>query len=183
MKKYIKIIALAALIYILLSFSIRPLFACKCTCGENIINPSHVLNDSTAVFIGKVINIPEKLTATEDVEGEVTFQVSRIWEGTPNKRIVVHVRYGCCGSHVFMINREYLVYADGTDNKLYESVCSQTKLLSEASKDLQSLGVGKIPTIEPVNSFNSAIIGGVMAVVTSVVLFYFLRNKRSNNSN
>jgi hypothetical protein len=179
MKNNIKSIALATVIYFLLSFGSKPLFACKCACTDSL-NLSQAISQSTAVFTGKVINRSENLIATEDVEGDVTFKVAKIWKGSPAKNIVVHVRNGCCGSHEFIVNREYLVYADGSNNKLYESGCSRTILLNDASKDLQILGVGKTPTLEPINSFDRAIlptIGGISAVATSMVIFYLLRKK------
>jgi hypothetical protein len=185
MKNNIKIIVLTTLSYFFLSLGSKSLLACKCACTDNL-NPSQALSQSTAVFTGEVINMSKNLIATENVEGDVTFKVAKIWKGSPTKNIVVHVRYGCCGSHEFIMNREYLVYADGSDNKLYESGCSQTKLLNEAIKDLPLLGDGKVPTIEPINSFDRAIlptIGGISAVVTSLVIFYLLRKKRQNNSN
>jgi hypothetical protein len=185
MKNNIKIIALTVLFYFLFSFGSKPLLACKCACTDNP-NPSQALSQSTAVFTGKVINLSGNLVSTENFEGDVTFKVAKIWKGSPTKNIVVHVRYGCCGSHEFTMSREYLVYADGSDNKLYESGCSRTTLLNDASKDLQLLGDGKVPTLEPINSFDRSIlptIGGISAVATSTVIFYLLRKKRKNNLN
>jgi hypothetical protein len=161
------------------------LWACSCACIQPIPNtPNQHLKEATTVFIGKVTKNTETShqgTMENESEHDITFQVAKIWKGTPYKTLVVHTRNGCCGSLDFKMGQEYLVYAHGTENKLYDSSCSVSKELNDAKEDLQKLGSAKLPSIDsPNQSTNSPLLiflgtGLLGGIVSSLIL----RNRRS----
>jgi hypothetical protein len=76
----------------------------------------------------------------------VTFRVSKVWKGPISATLAVTTaRSGASCGYEFESGRDYLVYAEGTDQGLTVSLCSRTQRLSEADEDLAILGDGIVP--------------------------------------
>ena len=111
--------------------------------------PQESLEQSTAVFVGKVIDIdvPSGIVVSSADPVKVTFEVSKIWKGPDYKTLVLTTaRDGVSCGYSFKQNDEYIVYAYGEENKLSTGICSRTRLLASAQDDLQELGEGNLPT-------------------------------------
>jgi hypothetical protein len=119
-----------------------------CTCALPFPNPPlqkqvrTALNESRAVFSGKVLEV------TEDPQTfyvTVRLRVERVWKGSPREdvRIFTGRGGGDCG-YRFEVGRSYLVYAyKWREGELGTNICQRTAKLSEASGDLRVLGRGK----------------------------------------
>jgi hypothetical protein len=121
-------------------------YACSCM-GVSI---QRYISGSDAVFSGKVLEIdgPPSVPHVPSAGSEtVTFRVSESWKG-PGGEGTLDVKTPAsgvsCGYH-FEEGQEYLVYAYGKGEPLKTSVCSGTKHLSKADKDLAVLGNGEEP--------------------------------------
>lgn len=111
----------------------------------------------SAVFIGKAAEIeyldpPEKYAEPRIV---VTFKVRRSWKGAPVGEFFLHTIYNSytCNGYYFEKGKEYLVFARRNgehDAKAFAphalpevsygtSLCSGTKLLADAAKDIKIL--------------------------------------------
>jgi hypothetical protein len=99
------------------------------------------LNESRAVFSGKVLEVTED---TETLSVVVRIKVERVWKGSPPAQVSIFTGRGGgdCG-YGFEVGESYLVYAHkrGEDG-LGTNICQRTAKLSEASKDLRALGRG-----------------------------------------
>ena len=109
------------------------------------------LNHSSAVFSGKVIDIIDmnKNNSTQssiDPIG-IVFEVNEAWKGIDETQVIVFTERdsASCGFE-FLLNEEYLVYANENGGELRTTICSRTALLSSAQADLDELGVGQKPT-------------------------------------
>jgi hypothetical protein len=182
------IITLVVLTCSFLLFNNTPVVACSCENVPLAPGEKSIIKPSSNIFAGKAINvvmhgkggnIVSFSTGMEPVERDTTFQVSKVWKGSAFKTFVVHNVSGCClsGSE-FELNREYIVYASESNNQLNED---RSVPINGASKDLQELGVGKIPVTEnPSRSINPLlfflpIIIGVVSVIT-----YLITKSRKN---
>jgi hypothetical protein len=151
------IIKSIALTIILLAMSIanpEPILACSCKC----IDPGTVLqrlDSANTVFLGKVVNVVETSNVVDFYNNEskidVTFQVAKTWKGYNYRILTLHNQTGCCGDYPFNqrdINREYLIYAASSNDRLSAGMCGSTRPLIEVQSDLQTLGVGRIPSVD-----------------------------------
>ena len=136
--------------------------ALACSCAPRPTDAA--LKYSHAVFSGKVIKI-EYLDDSKQRNPEprfiVTFKVSRAWKGVNSQEFVLHTidNSWTCRGYYFRQDKEYLVFAyqNGAEDaqrfaphKLPEesfgvSLCGGTKLLKEATNDLEVLGEGSVP--------------------------------------
>ena len=124
-----------------------------CSCIQPA-SPQESLEQSTAVFSGKVINIdiPSEIVSSADPV-KVTFEVSKIWKGHDYKTLVLTTeRSGISCGYSFKKNEEYIVYAYGEEDSLSTNTCSRTKLLARAQEDLQELDYENLPTNSGSNS-------------------------------
>jgi hypothetical protein len=121
-------------------------YACSCAAAPT---PRQALREAKAVFIGEVIS-----TEVFDVKDEfgtqqvirVRFAVSRFWKGVEGAEIIVHTsgHEMSCGFH-FEKEKKYLVYAYPDHWKLgvlETGICSRTRELAQAAKDLRVIGQG-----------------------------------------
>jgi hypothetical protein len=97
---------------------------------------------SKAVFVGKITKVVE--------DGDVktfTFKVEKSWKGAANREIKINVRETARYQAWFEVGEKYLVYARGADDneKLWETRCSRSKSLADASEDITELGRVKAP--------------------------------------
>ncbi|MDP3916789.1 MAG: hypothetical protein Q8Q42_00705 [Nanoarchaeota archaeon] len=142
--------------------------------------PQESLEQSTAVFAGRVIDIdaPFGLIIGTGDPVEITFEVSRIWKGADYKNIVLTTARDSvsCG-YPFEKNKEYLVYANGEDNALTTGIYSRTNLFSDAQGDLEELGDGKLPINHGSNYASQTsnlvliiIAGGIIILIIIIIL-------------
>ncbi|HEX8734271.1 MAG TPA: hypothetical protein VF721_03040 [Pyrinomonadaceae bacterium] len=99
------------------------------------------LLNSSAVFVGEVLSE----TKNGD-ERTFEFRVVKYWKGAKGKKIEVSVNETARYQAWYQVGEKYLVFArTDEDGRLRDGRCSPSKLLSEASKDLKTLGRAKIP--------------------------------------
>ena len=101
---------------------------------------------ASAVFTGQVIEVTTFTSDQENFRGHpqklIRFAVSQTFRGVSG--ITVEAITGNSGAECgfpFEVGRSYLVYAfsNPKSNKLHASICSRTRLLSDASEDLEYL--------------------------------------------
>ena len=124
--------------------------ASACDCAY--MSPSEALASSTAVFAGRVIRDEEIEAPNADetsmawIYGIVALEVTAVWKGPLYETMYVTTKDDFdCGFGFIQgypgYGKEFLVYAyDG-----YVSLCSRTRLLDDAQKDLDQLGEGRKP--------------------------------------
>lgn len=124
-----------------LLFANCPVFACSCAPPPP---PLQELLNADFVFSGTVIEM-------QVLDGELpwpaliiaaTFRVDDLFKGQAGAEITAHTPKGgdSCGFH-FEIGESYLVYASRNEEKLFTSICTRTRRLSEAGEDVQQLTV------------------------------------------
>ena len=138
------------LISVSVNHSLNDVYACSCIVPDS---PKNELQKYDTVFSGKVVNIDEQHPTTPMHSSMdpiiVTFDVDRIWKGLVDEHTITistPQSSASCG-YDFENNLEYIVYAINHENQLEVSLCSRTNLLSEATEDLEELGIGI--TVEP----------------------------------
>jgi hypothetical protein len=92
---------------------------------------------SKAVFVGEVTKVAEN----GDVK-TFTFKAEKYWKGAANREIKINVQETARYQAWFEVGEKYLVYARGSEEneKLWETRCSRSKLLADASEDIKVLG-------------------------------------------
>ena len=106
------------------------------------------LEKSVAVFSGEVTEIILKQTIPNEEApvAEVRFKVFQSWKGVETSTVTVFTANICCiCGYNFKVGESYLVYnyASDKNGNLWTGMCTRTKSLSEAVKDLKVLGKGK----------------------------------------
>lgn len=138
-----------ALLFVAL-FTIKAPVAHACSCAM----PPTVekeLERKSAIFKGKVtqITVPEtgELISTADLVA-ITFQVDQVWKGALAEETTIYTARDSvsCGYEGFQENKEYVVFAYESENKLQTGVCELTKPASSAGEELDALGKGYAPT-------------------------------------
>lgn len=155
--------------------------ASACTCVFPA-PPKDSLEKSTAVFVGKVVDIdvPSKMIFRSSDPVKVTLEVSKIWKGPDYKTLVLTTaRDGASCGYSFKQDEEYVVYAYGEEDKLSTDICRRTKLLASAQEDLQELGEGKLPTNSGSSyipqTFTLTSIAFVGIVIVLIVIYAVIR--------
>lgn len=134
---------LAFVILLFISFTVCAFpstsYACKCVEPKS---PKEELEESSAVFSGKVIDQLEKGRTQF-----ILFEVKESWKGFNESQVIVETvdSSSSCG-YEFEDGKEYIVYTNETDGHLEVSLCSRTDLLSAASEDIDELGKGEEPS-------------------------------------
>lgn len=172
-----KIILLLLIFVSLLVLNISLVNACSCI---QPAPPLESLEQSSAVFAGKVVDItvPRRINIRSDDPIKVTFEVSQIWKGPDYKTIILTTaRDGVSCGYSFKENEEYIVYTYGEEDELSTSICSRTKLLSNAQEDLQDLGAGDLPTISDSNYLdkNSNFMLVTSIAIILIIIFLYLK--------
>lgn len=124
--------------------TVRPsvTYACSCVMPAE---PLEALENSAAVFTGKVVDIKEsKGTIISSADpAEVTFEVVSSWKGveTNKVKLTTELSSASCG-FTFTEGESYIVYTGdgGEPEGLKTGLCTRTKLLSSAGEDLKELG-------------------------------------------
>jgi hypothetical protein len=131
------LIILAALV--LITAAAARASACSCA-GETA--PCQAYWEASAVFVGTVIN--GRSVTVKDAGFEHEMRAVRLFVDEPMRgveggeiEVLTGLGGGDCGFG-FRQSQQYIVYAyrDEDDKKLYTSICSRTRLLAEAAKDL-----------------------------------------------
>lgn len=107
-----------------------------CSCAENP-KVEITLQQSEAVFSGKVVDVREKRTLNGYLSKSVLFDVMNTWKGVEQSQIIITTGLGGgdCGFD-FKEGQEYLVYAN--ESKMYgvkglkAIICSRTSELNLA---------------------------------------------------
>jgi carboxypeptidase family protein len=129
----------------LILFAVESAYACMClTRGE----PCDSYGESAAIFVGRVVGSLEHQYVEKNGNkvvydvGAVKFLIQENFKGAPGYQIEINAGLGAgdCG-FMFLRNESYIVYAykSSEDNKLYTSICTRTKHVSEAKEDLDYL--------------------------------------------
>jgi LPXTG-motif cell wall-anchored protein len=181
-----------------LFFSLRPCTAFACSCLQPG-TPTNELNQSSAVFAGKVVaidtpsSLPTLTTSFPFIVFQsssadpvsVIFDVSDVWKGPAYRRLVVMTpRESASCRFAFQIGESYLVYATEQGAELTTNLCSRTSSLSQAQPDLVALGPGTAPTLDgvpqpsPSNSLLLAL-GGVSILLAGLAVLFLVRKRRS----
>ena len=141
-------------IFVYTSFFFQPTPAHACSCSTP--SPQEAIQQSAAIFSGKVIQIKEASDwrewisfSKQPVRGgfEVVLEVQSVWKGMDQTQVLIFTEGwgGGCG-FPFEMGKEYLVYASYWERDVLEThSCSRTAGLIHASDDLQILGPGKLP--------------------------------------
>jgi hypothetical protein len=131
----------AALIALGLLIEAQPVWACFCA---GPANPVEGLTRSVAVFRGRVseIGLPfwDRIGLTNSGSYRVKFAVVKLWKGTPSNSIEVVTRLTgeACG-FPFEANKEYLVYVVREPKDLQTGICTGTKNIGEAEREMKLL--------------------------------------------
>lgn len=119
-------------------------YACSCAVEAGVTKQERVqeaFSQANAVFAGKVTGVedppPSSVVSSADPV-TVTFDVSEAWKGVQAEtlEITTPMSGASCG-YEFKAGEEYLVYAP-EDMEIW--LCGETKLLSDAKVDLETLG-------------------------------------------
>lgn len=138
----------AGVVWLLLLPSVA--LACTCNLDFPLLRKPEVQQikiarkKAKAVFLGRVVGI--------DVDDQTKtyrarIRVQRSWKNVSADEVVVSGTTICCiCEYVFHVGESYLVYAseyNRAKNEYGTSICTRSKPLAGASKDLQVLGKGK----------------------------------------
>ncbi|MGB3632620.1 MAG: hypothetical protein WA982_01120 [Rubrobacteraceae bacterium] len=118
-------------------------YACSCAFEAGVTKQERVqeaFSQANAVFAGKVVDLedpPSPVSSSMDPI-TATFDVSEAWKGSQAKtqKITTPLSEASCG-YEFQAGKAYLVYASEDMEVL---LCGETKPLSEAKVDLETLG-------------------------------------------
>lgn len=158
-------------------------FACPC---PDKPDPLTALEQSTAVFSGRVLNIDEDgdLSPTTGTSmRKVNFRVNRAWKGIERIMISVNTENdsAACG-YAFSTGNEYLVYASGEKGDLQVSLCSRTqRLVDVSSEELAALGeptflpeYEDFPLLNLISDYPKSSVSA-LAALAGLVIIYLLR--------
>lgn len=141
-------LALASALGCVLLLSSAPALACKCMLPEI----AEARDDASALFEGRVVSLERQEDPNSITDRRVTLAVVRSWKALHDvERVDVYTNSStaACG-YPFEENTSYLVYARESEGRLHVSLCSRTRPVAEAEKDLVVLGAGATPVhIEP----------------------------------
>lgn len=128
-----------------------PTSADACSCSPPP-DPAAALEAAGIVFEGTVVGIPEaQKEGDSPISGmrnvEYRFNVARAWKGSPGMelRVLTPGSGAACG-RAYEKGATYIVY--GTMNAeagVHDSACSRTRLIANATEDLEVLGEGTPP--------------------------------------
>ncbi len=119
-------------------------YACSCLPPGT---PLEELEESAAVFAGRVVSIHEHLPSMYEIT--VGFEVREVWKGNVHETmfVVTSIAEPTCG-FPFDLLGEYIAYGhDGlsVEGAYTVSLCTRTARLGDAQADLDALGPGNPP--------------------------------------
>ena len=133
-----------AFLFVVIAALSWPTEALSCSCAP--ADPvCEVFSRTSAVFTAEVLSIEDDPLVETRVgqpppRRRVTLRVERIFRGAPAKQVEVTTARGegDCG-YPFKRGEKYLVFATELDGRLQVSVCSPTRPLAEAAKQLDEI--------------------------------------------
>jgi hypothetical protein len=106
-------------------------FACSCPRSLEPVKKQvrQAFKDSAAIFSGEVLEISE--SSTDENSLLVKFKVENLWKSelTSEVTIATGKNSAMCG-YSFEVGKKYLVYANGLEDSLMVTNCSQTTDMS-----------------------------------------------------
>ncbi|HEX7997636.1 MAG TPA: hypothetical protein VF528_04390 [Pyrinomonadaceae bacterium] len=132
-----------ALLFSLLIFAASVVHACRCP----RVKPQKKLKESSAVFIGEVVEIGEDVKG--DCSAGVKFKVEKYWKGVNEPFITVYTTALTCFSGCAVpveVGKKFLVYAHRYgDGRLGMVICTTSLIGGErAVEELKVIGKGKV---------------------------------------
>jgi hypothetical protein len=126
----------------------QPAYACSCAPPLAV---KEELARKTAVFAGKVISVVQPkqgIIRSSANPVKVTFEVAEVWKGELKAETVVYtaISSASCGYGGFEANKDYIVFAHGSSERLETNLCERTKPLTSAGTELAELGAGYKPS-------------------------------------
>ncbi|WLR42564.1 hypothetical protein LC087_18060 [Bacillus carboniphilus] len=124
--------------------------ACSCVESQGV---EESLEQSDALFSGKVVDIKEKQGVNKFPSKSVLLEVSNTWKGVNQSQIIITTGLSDsdCGFN-FKVGQEYLVYAHESDmygeKTLITTSCNRTNDLNSSQEDLKILSKGQEPKEE-----------------------------------
>lgn len=121
--------------------AVYPVHACTCSAPADT---AEALSRSAAVFRGKVTEISRPwldwIGLTQTGSYQVHFEILKQWKGAPARSSVVTTRLTgeACG-FPFAINKEYLVYVVTEPKDIQTGICTGTKNIAEAEREIKQL--------------------------------------------
>lgn len=145
-----------ALVLGLLALGAPAAMACSCLPPPA---PAQALLKADAVFLGKAVKVTGQAGPQGQGEVSVHFEVDRFWKGAVPRQLDLgtaahdaHCGYG------FRQGETYLVYAYADPlGGLRTTLCSRTRLESDADEDFAALGDGETPSC-PAEAFSDALL-------------------------
>lgn len=117
-------------------------YACSCAVEAGVTKQERVqeaFSQANTVFAGKVVDLEDPPSPVNNRMDPITvsFNVPEAWKGSQAKtqEVTTPLSSASCG-YEFQAGKEYLVYASEDMEVL---LCGETKLLSEAKVDLETL--------------------------------------------
>lgn len=140
-----KNVVMLTLIFVALAFSQTKVLACSCPQVVSLEqNIRWQLKNDKAVFVGKLIEIKDKLYYGDRL---IKFQVEQIWKGALSDEITVateNVTNSC--AYPFEEGKSYLIFAVSSDRDiLMTGGCLPNREVSRATEELKILGKGTKP--------------------------------------
>ena len=123
---------------------LSPAVACQCYAPDF----PEAVQDATQIFRGQVTKM-EKVG--EDLR-RVSFKTSRVWKGLPPAEVLAHHVLTTCETG-FVAGEDYLVLVKGSE-PVYVDICSSSKLISEAARELSYLEKKFPPKTSPTPAAN-----------------------------
>ena len=163
------------LLLALVAGGLLPLSAIACDC-IHAAEPCKAFANTPTVFAGRVTKISSidlKTASGDDYKDRlVSFEVERSYRGLAAKTAEVQSGWNSDCGYRFQEGVRYLVYAylESSTGKLTTSICTRTRPILEASKDLEylskkddpSYGAGIVGTIEELDPNNGIEVVGFM---------------------
>lgn len=146
--------------FILIFLLGQKIFACDC----EILTFKAAFDSANIVFVGKATEV-----TTNWISGgwKATFVVENSWKMPTEGIVLLNTPWEKDFGFMFEVGKSYLIYA----NKKFTTKtnkCMRTRLLSEATEDIQALGEG----IKPVSKGNAKYMIGIMIVLGILSLVF-----------
>ncbi len=154
-------------------FCYQSLFACDC----KTLDFQAALDSANIVFVGQATEV-----TTNWMSGgwKATFVVENSWKMPTEGILVVNTPWEKDCGFIFEVGKKYLVYA----NKKFTTkttICSRTRLLSEAGEDLQVLGKGMRPASKGKTPYMIALLSGLSLLGLIFLAFVVTRGRNKKH--
>ena len=123
-----------------------------CSCSEPTVQEAK--QRATVIFRGSITALRQATTTVrimpEDTGKIAVFHVTRVWKGAVGKTFEMRALEegsACWGfsPQLLKVGAELIVYAFRAGEEYYTSVCTRTRFVRYATKDVAELGLGTEP--------------------------------------